>query len=192
MIRFENISCFSLNELLKVNNESEIKTYLNSFVCNKNTEIESYLKNNSLEFNKKHQAMTYLLFDRNKEVIAYFTLSVKPISIRSEQLSKNELKKLLRITEIDINDNSLNPAAYLIAQLGKKDNSVINLDTIFRFVNYYINDAQDICGGVVEFLESENNDKLIALYQTKGFKIFNIRKSKSGEERKLVQMYRLI
>lgn len=192
MIRFDNISCFSLNELLKVNNESEIKTYLNSFVCNKNTEIESYLKNNSLEFNKKHQAMTYLLFDKNKEVIAYFTLSVKPISIRSEQLSKNELKKLLRITEIDINDNSLNPAAYLIAQLGKKDNSVINLDTIFRFVNYYINDAQDICGGVVEFLESENSDKLIALYQTKGFKIFNIRKSKSGEERKLVQMYRLI
>ena len=74
MIRFDNISCFSLNELLKVNNESEIKTYLNSFVCNKNTEIESYLKNNSLEFNKKHQAMTQLLFDKNKEVIAYFTL----------------------------------------------------------------------------------------------------------------------
>ena len=63
---------------------------------------------------------------------------------------------------------------------------------MIRFVNYYINDAQDICGGVVEFLESENSDKLISLYQNKGFKTFNIRKSKSGEERKLVQMYRLI
>ncbi len=30
------------------------------------------------------------------------------------------------------------------------------------------------------------------LYQNKGFKTFNIRKSKSGEERKLIQMYRLI
>ena len=53
MIRFDNISCFSLNELLKINSESEIKTYMNSFVCNKNVEIESYLKNNSLEFNNK-------------------------------------------------------------------------------------------------------------------------------------------
>lgn len=192
MIRFDNISCFSLNELLKINSESEFKTYMNGFVCNKNVEIESYLKNNSLEFNKKHQAMTYLLFDEAKDVIAYFALSVKPISIRSEQLSNNELRKLLRITEIDTNDNSLNPAAYLIAQIGKKDNSTINLDTIFRFVNYYINDAQDICGGVVEFLESENNEKLIDMYKDRGFKTFNIRKSKSGEDRKLVQMYRLI
>ena len=192
MIRFDNISCFGINELLMINSESEIKTYMDSFVCSKNTKIESYLKNNSLEFNKKHQAMTYLLFDRDRNIIAYFALSIKPISIKGEQLSNNELKKLLRITEIDINDNTLNPSAYLIAQLGKKDNSTINLDTIFKFVNYYINVAQDICGGVVEFLESEDNDKLIALYQNKGFKTFNIRKSKSGEERKLVQMYRLI
>lgn len=192
MIRYDNISCFSINELLKINNEDEIIAYLNDFVCNKNIEIESYLKNNSIDFNKKHQAMTYLLFDSNRDVIAYFALSVKPISIKCEQLSNNELKKLLRIAEIDINDNSLNPSAYLIAQLGKKDGSIINLDMIFKFVNYYINAAQDICGGVVEFLESENNERLIQLYKDKGFKIFNIRKSKSGEERKLIQMYRLI
>ena len=61
---------------------------------------------------------------------------------------------------------------------------------MFYFLDNNINDIQNACGGVVEFLESENNDKLIALYQNRGFKIFNIRKSKSGEERKLVQMYR--
>ena len=42
------------------------------------------------------------------------------------------------------------------------------------------------------FSLSENNEKLVSLYQRRGFKIFNIRKSKSGEERKLIQMYRLI
>ena len=192
MIRFENISCFSLNELLRIYNESEIYNYLNSFVCTKNQEIELFLKNNSLDFNKKHQAMTYLLFDNDKNIVAYFALSVKPISIKSERLNNSEIKKLLRITEVDIDDNSLNPSAYLIAQIGKMDNSNIDIDKIFRFVNYYINEAQDICGGVVEFLESENNEKLISLYQSRGFKIFNIRKSKSGEERKLIQMYRLI
>ena len=55
-----------------------------------------------------------------------------------------------------------------------------------------IYEAKKLCGGVIEFLESENNDKLINMYQDIGFKTFNIRKSKSGEERKLVQMYRLI
>ena len=89
MIRFDNISCFSINELFKINNEDEIIAYLNDFVCNKNIEIELYLKNNSIDFNKKHQAMTYLLFDRNRDVIAYFALSVKPISIKCEQLSNN-------------------------------------------------------------------------------------------------------
>ena len=44
----------------------------------------------------------------------------------------------------------------------------------------------------MEFLELENTEKLIKLYQNKGFKTFNIRKSKNGKERKLIQMYRLI
>lgn len=45
---------------------------------------------------------------------------------------------------------------------------------------------------MIEFLEAENETKLIKLYENRGFKIFNIRKSKSGEDRKLIQMYRLI
>ena len=48
-------------------------------------------------------------------------------------------------------------AAYLIAQLGKKDDSCINLNEIFYFLDKNIIDIQNACGGVVEFLESENN-----------------------------------
>ena len=107
-------------------------------------------------------------------------------------MSNNEFKKILRITEVDPEDMSLNPAAYLVAQLAKKDESEIDIDVIFKFINYYINEVQEICGGVIEFLESENKEKLINLYRNIGFKIFNIRKSKSGEDRKLIQMYRLI
>ncbi len=97
-----------------------------------------------------------------------------------------------RIADVNYENNTITPAAFLIAQLGKKDNSDINIDEIFYFLDKNIIDIQNACGGVVEFLESENNDKLLSLYKNKGFKIFNIRKSKSGEERKLIQMYRLI
>ena len=118
-------------------------------------------------------------------------MSIKPITINSDKLSNNSLKKILRLSEYN-DDNSISTAAYLIAQIGKRDDSELNIETIFEFIDYVISKIQNACGGVVEFLESENNNKLVSLYQNKGFKIFNIRKSKSGEDRKLIQMYRLI
>ena len=125
-------------------------------------------------------------------MVAYFALSIKPIRFDINTLSNTALKRLERILEVDLLDNTITPSAYLIAQLGKSDDAQIDINDIFYFLDNNIIDIQNACGGVVEFLESENNDKLIALYQNRGFKIFNIRKSKSGEERKLVQMYRLI
>ena len=125
-------------------------------------------------------------------MVAYFALSIKPIRFDINTLSNTALKRLERISEVDLLDNTITPSAYLIAQLGKSDDAKIDINDIFYFLDNNIIDIQNACGGVVEFLKSENNDKLIALYQNRGFKIFNIRKSKSGEERKLVQMYRLI
>jgi hypothetical protein len=96
------------------------------FVCIKNNEIEKFLKENAVDFVRKCQAITYVIFE------------------------------------------------------------------IFYFLDKNIIDIQNSCGGVVEFLESENNSKLIDMYQNKGFRVFNIRQSSGSGERKLVQMYRLI
>ena len=125
-------------------------------------------------------------------MVAYFALSIKPIRFDINTLSNTALKRLERISEVDWLYNTITPSAYLIAQIGKSDDAQIDINDIFYFLDNNIIDIQNACGGVIEFLESENNDKLIALYQNRGFKIFNIRKSKGGEERKLVQMYRLI
>ena len=192
MIRIDDFECFSIVELYEEYDKDKIQEYINSFKCSLNEEVENFLLNNSIEFTNKHQAITYLIFSQHKEVIAYFTLSIKPISINSNRLSSNSLKKILRLSEYNDDESSISTAAYLIAQIGKGDNSLINIDIIFEFIDYIVGKIQNSCGGVVEFLESENNAKLINLYQNKGFKTFNIRKSKSGEERKLIQMYRLI
>lgn len=192
MIEIGKFQCASLNELLEIYEENELKDIFSSFACSKNSEIELFLKNNAIEFYKKSQAITYTILDSKNELMGYFSLSLKPISIKSDILSNSELKKILRIAELETENNTVNPAAYLIAQLGKSDKSNININVIFDFIHYYIYEAKKLCGGVIEFLESENNDKLINMYQDIGFKTFNIRKSKSGEERKLVQMYRLI
>lgn len=192
MYKTEKFDCYSISELLDKYDSNSIQKRLNRFKCSKNDEVQKYLLNNSIEFTKRHQAITYLVYDKNDNLSAYFTLAIKPISINIETISNTSLNRILRISEIDNISKTVNPAAYLIAQIGKADDSDINIDEIFEIVDYYINEFQNGCGGVVEFLESENNQKLINLYQEKGFKTFNIRKSKSGEERKLIQMYRLI
>lgn len=195
MIRIDNLECYSIVELYYEYSRDDIQGFISSFKCSINEEVEKFLIRNSIDFTDKHQAITYLIFDKSKEqksIVAYFTLSIKPINIGRERLSVNSLKKVLRLSEFNDDEVSISSAAYLIAQVGKCDGSEANLDLIFEFIDYIIGKVQNACGGVVEFLESENNDKLIKMYQNKGFKSFNIRKSKSGEDRKLVQMYRLI
>lgn len=193
MYNYKNYLCFSIFELLRKQSKEELQIKFNNFSCQKNKEIELFIKNNSIDFSLKHQSVSYIIFDTTiSSVVAYFALSIKPIRFDVDILSNTSLKRLQRVSEIDLVDNTITPSAYLIAQLGKKDDAEINIDDIFYFLDNNIIDIQNACGGVVEFLESENNDRLIKLYKDKGFKIFNIRKSKSGEERKLIQMYRLI
>ena len=189
----DNYVCVSIPELSFDYSYEEIQNMLYDFVCTKNNEIERFLKVDAIEFVKKCQAISYVIFDTNiNKVVAYFTLAVKPICFEIKTLSNTTLKRMERIAEINFENNTITPAAYLVAQHGKKDNSNIYIDDIFYFLDKNIIDIQNACGGVVEFLESEDNDKLINLYQNRGFKTFNIRKSKSGADRKLVQMYRLI
>lgn len=193
MISSKEYECVSMFEFLDSYGKQAVDDIVKDFTCLKNIEIQKFLIENSYDFSVKYQAITYfILSNETNEIEAYFTLSIKPIIIDSTIISKNTLKKLLRISEIDEENNTVNPSAYLIAQLGKKDGSLIDIDKIFRFINITIERIQKSCGGVVEFLESENNDKLVKMYQDIGFKTFNIRKSKSGEDRKLIQMYRLI
>ena len=193
MYNYKNYLCFSISELLRKYSKEELQTKFNVFSCQKNKEIELFIKNDAINFSLKHQSVSYIIFDTTvNRVVAYFALSIKPIRFDINTLSNTALKRLERISEVDLLDNTITPSAYLIAQLGKSDDAQIDINDIFYFLDNNIIDIQNACGGVVEFLESENNDKLIALYQNRGFKIFNIRKSKRGEERKLVQMYRLI
>ena len=174
MYKTKEYECYSIPELLNEYTENQIQTIINNFVSFKNSEIQDFLIKNSIDFTKKHQAITYLIFDLNSNMMGYFTLAIKPIEISANLLSGNALKKILRISEIDKEDNTVNPSAYLIAQLGKNESAKINIDDIFEMINYYINGFQNGCGGVVEFLESENSQKLIDMYKDRGFKSFTI------------------
>lgn len=78
------------------------------------------MKKNAIEFTKKNQSVTYLVFSKdNGEMLGYFTLALKPLTIRGETVSNTTKRKLLRVSELDVKSDTYTMSAYLIAQLGK-------------------------------------------------------------------------
>lgn len=160
--------------------DSVLHNVLSRFSCPKNSDVEAFLHNNSIEFTKKSQSVTYLVMDSSiGDLVGYFTLAVKPVSIRLESISKTMAKKLSRVSILDVNTMTFNAAAYLIAQLGKNyslpKEHQISGENLLRIAQETIADIQYSIGGVVEFLECEDNEFLLDFYAKNHFKQFDTR-----------------
>ena len=111
--------CLQENNDIKIG-EDELLEILSDFFCPKNPDVEKFLKRQSIEFVKKNQSVTYLVFSNKDAVlVGYFTLKIKPISVCADKFSNNTKRKLLRISELNEEKQTYHMAAYLIAQLGK-------------------------------------------------------------------------
>ena len=101
--------------------EDDLQYILSEFTCPKNPDVERFLKNNAIEFTKKNQSVTYLVFSNDTaELIGYFTLTIKPIEVNnSSSISKGIFKRISRVSEYGEESEPFYLAAYLIAQLGK-------------------------------------------------------------------------
>ena len=79
-----------------------LPSLLSSFSCPSNPDVEQFLLHNSIEFTKKDQSITYLVFDaEDASLVGYFSITVKPISVRSSNISKTMAKKLSRVSILD-------------------------------------------------------------------------------------------
>ena len=172
---------------------------LSGFSCPKNPDVERFLKKSAVEFTKKSQSVTYLVFSvESKELLGYFTLALKPLSVRGETVSNTMRKKLLRISELDEDSDTYTMSAYLIAQLGKNYTNGLNNKIIGRelieLAWAVIEDAQYMLGGIVTFLEAENEEKLLSFYRDNRFSQFDTRQtiSNTEESHELIQLLRLL
>ena len=88
-------------------------------------------------------------------------------------------------------------SAYLIAQLGKNytngANEKITAKELVKLAWTVIEDAQYMLGGIVTFLEAENEEKLLSFYRDNRFSQFDTRQTASDAEKshELVQLLRL-
>ena len=130
-------------------------------------------------------------------LLGYFTLALKPLTVRGETVS-NTTKKLLRVSELDEKSDTYTMAAYLIAQLGKnytdgRDKEITG-EELIELAWMVIEEAQYLFGGMVTFLEAENEEKLLSFYRDNRFSQFDTRltASKEAEPHELVQLLRLL
>ncbi len=182
--------------------EEKLKEILSDFVCPKNPDVEVFLHKNAIEFTKKNQSVTYLVFDMNTGFfVGYYAIAIKPIIVRAKELSKNGQKKLERIAVLDADEQSYSAAAYLIAQLGKnyalpKEYQITGRELLAAAMDSVI-EVQYSIGGVVMFLECEDNPFLLNFYSKQNaFKAFDIRETNSPaadmEPRMLHQLLKFI
>ena len=179
--------------------ESRLLQVLSGFSCPKNPDVERFLKKSSIEFTKKNQSVTYLVFDvSSMELVGYFTIALKPLTVRGETVSNTVKKKLMRVSELDEQSQTYTMSAYLIAQLGKNFKNgaekKITGEELLELAWDIVEKMQYMGGGMVTFLEAENSERLLSFYQANRFQTFDTRQTAtdSEETHELVQLLRLL
>lgn len=191
-----NIRDFLSKESIEKLGEEYLENVLSEFSCTKNLGVEHFLKMNAVEFTKKNQSVTYLVFTNDKKLLlGYFTLAIKPVSVNEAVLSKTMIRKIARIGKYDAKKGTYTFSAYLIAQLGKNfhcDNGqMITGDELLELAIEKIKELQYRVGGTVVFLETEENKKLLDFYmQRNNLKQFACRKT--SERKDLIQLLKII
>lgn len=194
---------FNIREYLNGNNEElgedDLRQVLSEFSCEKNPDVERFAKEQSIEFAKKQQSVTYLVFStEDAELVGYFAITIKTITVNAESFSNTIKKKLARVSELNEQNHTYNMAAYLIAQLGKNYNNGANDritgEELLGLAIKQLQQLQYLAGGMVVFLETLNEEKLLSFYQGKGFQQFDSRLSESAshEPHELIQLLKIL
>ena len=197
----EKYVCINIRDLLEDavisgDGESELQKTLSDFSSPKNADVEHFLRKNAIDFTKKSQSVTYLVFSvEDVELLGYFTITVKPVKLYSDQVSNTVKRKLDRVAKLNRDDNSYTVAGFLIAQLGKNYSERIKepIDgrDLMNFALKTLKEIQYRLGGLMVYLECEDKDVLLDFYEKKNqFRRFaeRIAESEQGEPHKLIQL----
>lgn len=168
--------------------EDLLKQVFSTFSCERNADVERFLLEQSINFTKKNQSVTYIVLTPEEgQIVGYFTITIKPISVSAEGFSNTVKRKIARVGEQDAENGNYSLSAYLVAQLGKNfcdgANEKITGEQLLGLAIEKIKELQYMAGGMVVFLETENEEKLLHFYEKQnGFKRFDTKEVKSDIE----------
>lgn len=179
-----------LNDMLRGLGEDDTKSILSSFVCDKNKDVEDFIRNKAIEFSKRGFAKTTLVYwvsddEKEKELVGYFTIASRYICVSKDSVSKTLGKRLFAHGRYNEGTREYIVSAPLIGQLGKNyangNDCLISGSDLLAMALKKIVSIQEEIGGKFVYLECENKPKLIHFYESNGFTVFGKRKKDRDE-----------
>lgn len=183
-----SLEVIALSKLIREFNQSEIQAILNTFESRDFSgkeeahEVEDFLKNKAIYYDKNDMSKTHLLFSDYKEekvLVGYYAITINSLHFSKKQLSKfsSKLRGSLnnKASKKDKDTGNLEISCYLIGQIGKNFNeSALKTKSltgikILELAYQTILEAKDLTGGSYVYLEYEDTDKLRNIYKRFGF-----------------------
>ncbi|MCB4777082.1 MAG: hypothetical protein LGB72_02545 [Sulfurovum sp.] len=180
----ELFSLFSLSEIIEnKNSRGGVKKLLKTFSCTRNRDLQDFLYNRAVTFEKNLRSRTYLYINNTtKEVDAYFTITIN--TLHTDSISS----EVIELLDGYKNDVASIPC-FLIGQLGKSDKFEPR-----KIGEYILNDAIEIIdqsqkslGGRFILLDAINKEQLIKFYEANAF--FPIEEDPHSESIKMIKPY---
>ncbi len=180
----ETFSLYQLSELLsQMPSTRKVKELLQTFSCSRNEDLQNFLHNKAITFEKHLRSRTYLYIDNTtKKVSGYFTISIS--TLHTDGISSEVIKMLDGYQE-----NTKSIPCFLIGQLGKSDyykdkkiGEYILEDSIST-----IDDLHYAVGGRFILLDAINITKVVSFYEDSLF--FPIEQTVSAESIKMIRPY---
>lgn len=172
----------NLSHMISELGEGKCKSILSNFYCPKNKDVQDFLKIKAIEFSKQGLAATHLVFlyiNNRLELIGYFALSNKTLSVEKKSLSNKLRSRISKFSMYDKDTHKYNLGAILIGQLGKnyRDdlNKYINGEELLQMACDKVKEVQLDIGGKVVYLECEDHYYLKQFYANNGFVNFGKR-----------------
>lgn len=185
----------NLSHMILELGEEKCKNILSNFSCPKNKDVQEFINIKAIEFAKQGLAATHLVFSKKMEILGYFTLSNKTLSIKKAALSRTLIKRISKFATYDNGAHEYMLGAILIGQLGKNYyndlNQYISGQDLLALACNKVKEAQLDIGGKVVYLECEDKDILKDFYQNNGFINFGKRNLDRDETENLSGKYLL-
>ena len=151
--------------------------------CNKNIEVEKFLKEKAIVLSKQGISKTYIVTTRIDEkniIVGYFAIANKMTKIKKDFFGGKMKRRFEKFAETDKNANMYFASLPLIGQLGKNFqnnyNRYITGDILLNLACRQVREVQKMIGGRFVFLECEEISCLKKFYEDNGFMCYNKRK----------------
>ncbi|MGB4590325.1 MAG: hypothetical protein WBI17_14000 [Clostridiaceae bacterium] len=176
-----------------MSDEEKTQKLISIFVCEKDLDIENFLKDKAIKFEKLGKSRTFFIFDENADefkILGYFALSLQVLKIPEGMISGNKVKKLDGLSANMRGNRITEFPTILIGQLGKNEmySDVIEGSEVLEYCLATILEGQARLGGRIIMLECKNIPYLIKLYEKFGFSFLE----KDYEENELMQMIKIL